>query len=157
MRRVTLVVGASAGGHANELDILLRAARGVWPIEPDVYVTTLQLAAVGFARHGKPVYVVGESDRRKPLQSVAVIARTFLLALKLRPRAVVTTGSMPLAIFCIWSKLLGAKIVWVDSVAQIEHMSLSGRVMRRIADLCLVQWPELTVQYAGVEYAGEVL
>jgi UDP-N-acetylglucosamine:LPS N-acetylglucosamine transferase len=157
MRRVTLVVGASAGGHANELIVLLRAAKGVWPIEPDVYVTTLQLAAAGFARQGRPVYVVGESDRRKPLQAVAVVARTLLLALRLRPRVVVTTGSMPLAIFCIWSKFFGAKIVWVDSVAQIEHMSASGRVMRRFADLCLVQWPELAARYSGVEYAGELL
>ena len=156
-RKATLVVGASAGGHANELDILLRAAKSVWPIQPDVYVTTLQLAASGFAKHGKPVFIVGESDRRKPLQSIAVIVRTFFLALKLRPQAVVTTGSMPLAIFCIWAKLFGAKIVWVDSVAQIEHMSSSGRVMRRFADLCLVQWPEVAAQYPGVEYAGEVL
>ena len=152
-----LVVGASAGGHANELEILLRAAHGIWPQEPEAYITTLQLAAAGFARHGKPVYVVGESDRGKPMQAVAVIARTFLLALRLRPRAVVTTGSMPLAIFCIWAKLFGAKIVWVDSIAQIEHLSLSGRVMRRVADLCLAQWPEVAAQYPGVEYAGEVM
>ena len=43
-----LVVGASAGGHANELLILLGAARGLWPAEPATYVTTMQLAAEGF-------------------------------------------------------------------------------------------------------------
>jgi UDP-N-acetylglucosamine:LPS N-acetylglucosamine transferase len=154
---VKLIVGASAGGHANELQILLEAARGVWPVEPAGYVTTMAITAQGFMKYGRPVHVIGESDRRKPLQAVAVLFRTLGVALRERPDAVVTTGSMPLAIFCIWCKLLGARIVWIDSVAQIDHMSLSGRLMRRVADLCLAQWPDVAARYAGVEYAGEVL
>jgi UDP-N-acetylglucosamine:LPS N-acetylglucosamine transferase len=156
-RAVKLMVGASAGGHANELQILLEAARGLWPFEPAGYVTTMEITAQGFIKYGKPVHVIGESDRRKPLQAVAVLWRTLRLALRERPDAVVTTGSMPLAIFCLWSKLLGARIVWIDSVAQIEHLSLSGRLMRRVADLCLAQWPDVAARYPNVEYAGEVL
>lgn len=155
--RKKLVVGASAGGHANELLLLLKAAEGLWPMTPSAYVTTLEITAQGFANRGAPVYVIGESDRRKPLQAVSVFFKCLLLAIRLRPLAVVTTGSMPLAIFCIWAKLLGAKVIWVDSVAQIDAMSVSGRVMRHIADLCLVQWPDLVDRYSGVEYAGEVL
>jgi UDP-N-acetylglucosamine:LPS N-acetylglucosamine transferase len=156
-RKLKLVVGASAGGHATELLILLDAARGIWPVEPSVYITTMRIAAEGFAKHGKPVHVIGECDRRKPLQAIAVLFRTLCLAILERPDAVVTTGSMPLAMFCVWAKLLGAKIVWIDSVAQIDEMSASGRLMRRIADLCLAQWPDVAARYADVEYAGEVL
>lgn len=152
-----LVAGASAGGHAAELNILLDAARGQWPVEVSVYVTTMQITADGFAKSGKPVYVVGECDRRKPLQALAVLLRTLLLAARLRPHAVVTTGSMPIALFCLWAKLFGAKIVWIDSVAQCDDMSASGKLMRRVADLCLVQWPDLAARISGVEYAGEVL
>lgn len=152
-----LVVGASAGGHANELALLLKAAKGNWPVEPAAYVTTLEITAQGFAVHGKPVHVIGESDRGKPLQATAVLWRAARLAWRVRPDAVVTTGSMPLAVFCIWAKLFGAKIVWIDSIAQIEAMSMSGQLMRHVADLCLVQWPDLVARYPGVEYAGEVL
>lgn len=152
-----LVVGASAGGHATELLILLDAARGMWPVEPAAYITTMQIAAAGFAQRGKPVHVIGECDRRKPLQALAVLFRTLWLAIKVRPDAVVTTGSMPLALFCLWAKLLGAKIVWIDSVAQCDEMSTSGKLMRRVADLCLVQWADLAARVGGVEYAGEVL
>ncbi|WP_298233753.1 hypothetical protein [uncultured Azohydromonas sp.] len=152
-----LVVGASAGGHANELQILLRHAQGLWPAQPAAYITTMEIAASGFDTGGRPVHVIGECDRRKPFQAVAVLGRTLGLAWKLRPDVVVTTGSMPLALFCIWSKLLGAKVVWIDSVAQIEALSVSGRLMRRVADLCLAQWPAVAARYRGVEYAGEVL
>lgn len=156
--QLKLVVGASAGGHANELLILLQAAKDLWPIKPQAYVTTMEITAQGFVKRGmQPAHVLGESDRRKPLQALAVGYRALRVAIHERPDIVITTGSMPLAIFCIWSKLLGAKIVWIDSVAQVEKMSTSGRVMRRIADLCLVQWPELPSKYPGVEYSGEVL
>ena len=157
LRNIRLVVGASAGGHANELELLLQAAKGAWPVEPAAFVTTMQITADGFARHGRPVHVIGEADRRKPIEAVGVLFRSLVLALKVRPTVVVTTGSMPLAVFCIWSKLLGARIVWIDSVAQIDHMSVSGQIMRRVADLCLVQWPDLVGKYSGVEYSGELL
>lgn len=152
-----LVVGASSGGHANELLLLLDAAQGIWPLEPAVYVTTMDITAQGFTRFGKPVHVIGEGDRRKPFRTLGVVFRALWLALRERPDIVVTTGSMPLAIFCIWSRLLGARIVWIDSVAQVDKMSLSGRVMARVANLCLVQWPDLAVGRPHVEYAGEVL
>jgi UDP-N-acetylglucosamine:LPS N-acetylglucosamine transferase len=151
------MVGASAGGHANELDILLDAAQGIWPAQPHAIVTTLQITAEGFRKRGCPVHVIGEADRRKPIEALRVLCRTFLLAARERPTVVVTTGSMPLAVFCIWAKLFGARIVWIDSVAQIEAMSASGRVMRHISDLCLVQWPDLVHRYPGVEYSGELL
>ena len=152
-----LVVGASAGGHANELIRLLDIAEGtVWP-EAAAYVTTLELTAEVFSRRGKAVHVIGESDRKKPLRAVAVLLRSFGLAARLRPDVVVTTGSMPLAVFAICAKLFGAKIVWIDSVAQIKDLSLSGKIMRHVADLCLAQWPEVAAKYPNVEYAGETL
>lgn len=151
-----LVAGASAGGHVNELLILLRAALKHWPVQPSAYVTTMQIAVKSFADTGKPVLVLGEGDRLKPAQSLLVVWRALRAAIRLRPDIVVTTGSMPLAMFCLWSRLLGAKIVWIDSVAQVEKMSLSGRIVRPFASLVLVQWPDLPPKYPGTEYAGEL-
>lgn len=155
-RTLRLVVGASAGGHVNELLTLLHAARGVWPMEPSAYVTTMQIAVRVFSDTGRPVLVLGEGDRTKPIRSVAVLFRALCAALRLRPDVVVTTGSMPLALFCFWSWMLGARVVWVDSVAQVERMSVSGRFARRFADLVLVQWPEVAAQTPGAEYVGEL-
>lgn len=155
-RPLRLVVGASAGGHVNELLILLAAAHGAWPVEPAAFVTTMDIAVKGFAAGDRPVHVLGEGDRLKPLRSLAVLWRALRSAWVLRPDVIVTTGSMPLALFCLWSRLLGARIVWIDSVAQVEKMSLSGRVVRPFADLSLVQWPEVAARTPGTEYAGEL-
>jgi UDP-N-acetylglucosamine:LPS N-acetylglucosamine transferase len=155
-KHLKLVAGASTGGHVNELLILLEAARAVWPQMPVAYITTMQIGVKSFASFGVPVYVLGEADRTKPLQSLMVFWRAFCTALVLRPDVVVTTGSMPLALFSLWAWLFGARIVWIDSVAQVERMSVSGRLAKRFASLCLVQWPEVSEKQSGVEYAGEL-
>ena len=58
---------------------------------------------------------------------------------------------------CFLGKLLGAKVIWIDSITNVERISLSGRMVRYISDLFLVQWPELAEQYENVEYVGEVI
>jgi hypothetical protein len=53
--------------------------------------------------------------------------------------------------------MYGAKVVWIDSVTNVERISLSGRMVRHIADLFLVQWPELASRYKRVEYVGAII
>jgi hypothetical protein len=58
---------------------------------------------------------------------------------------------------CFWGKLFGAKVIWLDSVANTEKLSMSGRMIRYFADLVLSQWPDVAAKYPNVEYAGEVI
>jgi hypothetical protein len=48
-------------------------------------------------------------------------------------------------------------VVWIDSITNVERISLSGRMVRRIADLFLVQWPDLVNRYEKVEFAGALI
>jgi len=155
-RKPVIAVGASAGGHTNELLPLLEHT-DLWPEPPSFYVTTLDILAEKYAARGGRTYVIGECDRRKLMDIPKVIWRSLRCAWRERPDAVVTTGSMPLALFCLWAKLLGAKIVWIDSIANTDGLSLSGRLVRRFADLCLTQWPQVAQRVRGVEYAGQLI
>lgn len=150
-----ICVGASAGGHMNELLKLLEASRS-WPQPPAFYVTTLEALAEKVAQLG-PVYIIGECNRQHPLKALGVLTRSVKVVLKERPDVVITTGSLPLAMVCLSAKLFGAKIVWIDSIANIERFSLSGRMMLPFADLFLTQWPELAQRHKNVEYAGAIV
>jgi UDP-N-acetylglucosamine:LPS N-acetylglucosamine transferase len=88
---------------------------------------------------------------------MGVIIRSFFIALKERPDVVITTGSMPLAFFCLFAKLFSAKIVWIDSIANIEQFSMSGRLVKTFADIFLTQWPDLTKNDEKAEYVGAIL
>jgi UDP-N-acetylglucosamine:LPS N-acetylglucosamine transferase len=154
-KTLRICVGASAGGHMNQLLKLLEASEN-WPQSPSFYVTTLEALAEKLAQKG-PVYVIGECNRLHPLKALQVFIRSLKIVMKERPDVVITTGSLPLAIVCLSAKLFGAKIVWIDSIANVERLSMSGQFTRHFADLLLTQWPELAGKYKNIEYAGAIV
>ena len=55
------------------------------------------------------------------------------------------------------AKLAGrSRTIWIDSIANTERMSLSGRMARPVADAWLVQWEHLS-RRGGPAYWGAVL
>ena len=155
MKPLKMCVGASAGGHMNQLLNLLEAS-GNWPQRPSFYITTLQQLAEKLEKLG-PTYVIGECNRLHPLMTIIIFLRSLKIVLKERPDVVITTGSLPLALVCLSAKLFGAKIIWIDSIANVEKLSMSGAMVRYFADLFITQWPELTKEYNNTEFAGTLL
>jgi UDP-N-acetylglucosamine:LPS N-acetylglucosamine transferase len=127
-----------------------------WPIRPSMYVTTMDIS-ISAVPAGATSYVIGECDRHQPVLALRTLLKSFLVYLKERPDVIITTGSLPLALFSLASKLFGAKIIWIDSISQIDRISVSGRLVKPFADLFFVQWPELAGRYEDVRYEGELI
>jgi hypothetical protein len=150
-----MIVGASAGGHMNQMLRLLENGAN-WPVPPHCLITTQPEVISSLSRYGT-VEVLGKCNHRHPVKSILVGIHALRLVLKHRPQVVVTTGSLPLALVCLWAKLGGARIVWIDSIANIYRFSMSGRLVYLFADLFLTQWPDLAQRFSKAEYAGELL
>ena len=153
---ITLCVGASAGGHLNQLIKLLELQES-WPVAPDLCVTTVSEVACKLQKRYAKTEVVGECNREVPLQIARVVLRTLVVALKYRPRVIISTGSLPIAILCLWGKLMGSRIVWIDSIANVRSLSMSGQMTYRFADLFIVQWEALKAKYPKATYVGQLL
>ena len=151
--KVALV--ASAGGHLSELLEIERAWRG----HEVFFVTTGRMVAGELEkRFGAPVHVVVEANRTHPLRMVRMLAQCVRIVLRERPDVVVSSGAAPGCLMCAAAKLLRrAKVVWLDSIANVARPSLSGRIVRAFADLFLVQWPHLARTGRRGEYCGEVV
>jgi len=151
-KRLLICLAASAGGHISQL---LKIAES-WDGHETFCVTTTEVMRDKLSRFGE-VYVVGECNREYPLRVLKVLMKCVKVAFVQKPDVVISTGAAAGCIMCILGKLRGAKIIWLDSITNVESMSLSGRMVRYVADLCLVQWPELVEKYKGVEYQGPVI
>lgn len=152
---MVVCVGASAGGHMNELLGMLEYS-GDWPVKPSIYITTQKVLAAKLEKKGK-THVVGEANRYHPLTALKIFFQGFRIMHVDKPDVIITTGSMPIAMICLVAKLYRKKVVWIDSIANTEQFSMSGRLMYRFADLFLTQWPELAERYPKAEYAGAIL
>jgi len=83
--------------------------------------------------------------------------RCLKIAARERPDIVISTGAAPGLLMCVLSKLFGGKILWLDSIANTERLSMSGRIIRPFADLILSQWSDVADKYKNVEFAGSVI
>jgi len=147
-------LAASSGGHLNQL----LATDAAWRRHDGFFVVTSDVSKAQLTRtYGRPVFVVGESNHRHPLRLVGVLLRCLKLLVRHRPDVVVSTGAAHGCLLCILARLMGARTVWIDSIANMRRLSLSGRLVRPFADLFLVQWPDLMARYPGTEYHGELV
>jgi len=143
---------ASAGGHLTQLLKL----SDCWKDREVFSVSTLDSAVQKIQEFGR-FYIIGECNREHPWQSLRVLKNCIRVIIKERPDVIVSTGAGPACLLCIVGKLLGAKIVWIDSIANVERLSMSGRIIRPLANLILSQWPEVAKKYKSVYYAGNLL
>lgn len=101
-------------------------------------------------------YTILDVSRLHKWSIFYTLAKLFLILLKERPDIVITTGSAPGMLTLRLGKLLGARTIWIDSIANVEEMSLSGRKAAGYADLWLTQWPHLAKE-DGPRYLGSIL
>lgn len=53
--------------------------------------------------------------------------------------------------------LLKTEIVFIESVARVKSLSLSGKIVYYLADVFLVQWPDLAKMYPATQYNGRLV
>ena len=146
----TILAIASGGGHWFQLMRL----RPAFENRNVCYMNTLEGLAEEF---GIPdAQVIPDCNRN----AFCAILRCSIVLLghmiRRRPDIVISTGALPGAIAITLGYLSGARTIWIDSVANAEEMSLSGKFAHRVADLCLSQW-EHVAEACGAEYAGAIL
>lgn len=146
----TILAVASAGGHWEQMVVLSESFRG----SAVTYATTVE----GLAdRAGlTDATLIRDCNRNQPLDCFVCTWQIFRLIQRVRPDFVVSTGAAPGLIALAIGKLFGAKAVWIDSVANSEQLSLSGKLARRFADLPLAQWKHVADR-SGVRYMGGIL
>ena len=151
-KKLRICLAASSGGHLTELLTLSEC----WKDHDVFYVTTVPVIQRNLRQSGE-VYVVGECNRQHPIRVLTVFWRCLKAVLKERPDVVISTGAAAGCMVCFLARGLGAKVIWLDSITNVERISLSGRMVRCVAGLFLVQWPELAAKYRNVEYLGTVI
>jgi UDP-N-acetylglucosamine:LPS N-acetylglucosamine transferase len=146
----TVLAISSGGGHWKQLMLLKPAWEGM----PVVYATVRaeNRKDVGDA----PFYVVPDGNVSTRWALIRMSLQILELVMRVRPHTVVSTGAAPGFFALFFGKLFGARTIWVDSIANADELSLSGRKVRRFADAWLTQWQHLSGPH-GPEYHGRVV
>jgi beta-1,4-N-acetylglucosaminyltransferase len=155
-----LLIALGEGGHTKEM-LTLRDMLGDdfeygYLIVQDDEVSETKI------RHPGPVYRVlrpRDKDHNLPRDVLKALYSGWqsLQALRtFRPQAVLSSGPSVAVPVCVWARLLGIQVIFVETGSRVTALSTTGRIMYRVAHLFFVQWPELVKRYPKAIYAGRL-
>lgn len=141
---------ASGGGHWVELLRVMSVFQ-----DADVHYVTVRDDYAGDVCGGG-FSTVRDATQWDPISATVLATQMFFLVRRVKPDIVISTGAAPGYFAVRFGKLFRARTIWIDSLANVEQLSKSGRLAGKFSDLWLTQWPELAREN-GPEYAGQVL
>jgi hypothetical protein len=145
-----LLAVSSGGGHWVQL---LRIKRAFEDCEV-TFVTVHESYRTQVPDH--KFYVVNDANRWTKFALLKSACQLAWIIWNEKPDIVVSTGAAPGYLALRFGRMMGARTIWLDSIANVEQLSMSGGRIGRCADLWLTQWPHLA-RPDGPHYIGSVL
>ena len=150
-RRAPRVIAiASGGGHWIQL-LRLRTAFADARV---TYVTVRK--AYHFDVPNEPFHVIRDASRWNKFGLVIQLLQIAWIMIRVRPDCVITTGAAPGYWAIRIGRLLGARTCWIDSIANVEAVSMAGSMAGPHCDLWLTQWKDRAAP-GGPLYRGNVI
>jgi len=146
---------SSHGGHLTELLRLMSAFKNhkvYLIVHKDDFTYNMRCDSI--SKYLIPVFF------RLPLLLVDMIIISIyeiFFLVKERPNVIISTGAEIAIPIFILSKMFGIKTIYIESMARLNDISTTGKILIRIADIFLVQWVGLTTKYKKAKYAGKIL
>jgi UDP-N-acetylglucosamine:LPS N-acetylglucosamine transferase len=101
------------------------------------------------------VHVYPDANKDTPLRLMLCILRMAWIVLRVRPDVVISTGAAGGFLAIRIARLMGARTMFIDSIANARELSISARLALGVADRVLSQWPRVA-ELTGAEYRGAV-
>lgn len=141
---------SSSGGHWEQL---LLIAKGIEANEKK-FVCTDKSQKHRVAPH--KFYNISDCNQKTPIKLAKCLFESLALLRSERPDIIISTGAAPGLMAIIAAKMLGCKkTIWIDSIANSEKISLSGKIATRIAARTYTQWAHLKSN--DIHYSGSTI
>ena len=154
MKKKVLFI-SSTGGHFNELMQLKPMFE-----KYDYHIITDKTNKDLVQQYEKKIYFLPYGTRSKIFSYIIkyfyLCMKTVFLYFKLRPKYIVTTGTHTAGPMCYLGKLFGSKIIYIETFANSNTKTVTGRLIYPIADLFIVQWKEMLKLYPKAVYGGSI-
>ncbi|MBA2877148.1 UDP-N-acetylglucosamine:LPS N-acetylglucosamine transferase [Anoxybacillus kamchatkensis] len=150
--RVCLI--SSTGGHLAQLLQLIPIVK-----KYEYFIVTEKSEMSMSLPKKHQTYFLMQQDRKNPFflfQFISNVFRSITILIKEKPDVVITTGAGAVIPTCLFGKMMGKKIVYIESFAKIHSPTLTGRVVYKFADRFYIQWEELREYYPKAKYRGVI-
>lgn len=149
--RLKICVACSPGGHLVEV-------RKLAPVyeKYDHFYFTFSGGVANEMKKTTRVRAIPNIVRRNPLSWIIGALLSAYIVIVERPDVIISTGAGIVVFLCVFAKLLGAKLIFVESMAKVERPTLTARFLYPFTDLFIVQWPGLLKYFPKAEFLGRL-
>ena len=143
-KEIKVCFAASSGGHYEQL-LMLRPLMDKY----DCFILTEETLYQASVSGIKTYYLkkVIHLDKGYYFQTFLNMFRSLKIFLKERPDVVISTGVMVTIPMCLFAKLFGRKVIYIESFAKVNSPTKTGRFLYRFADRFYVQWESMLSVY----------
>lgn len=151
----TFLFTSSTGGHLEELLMLEKLKN--YSIGKTILITEKSSSDIQYWQD--KCYFMPKMNRKEwksLIKYAGVFIKTIQIMFKENPDVIVSTGAMITFPCCIIGKILGKKIIYIETMANVHTKSMTGKMVYKFADIFIVQWESMLQLYPNAVYGGKI-
>ena len=155
MKKVMFI--SSMGGHLNELLMLDKLFN-----KYDYKIITEKNKSTKYLKNKykkKASYLIYCTKKTFILYPFVLILNSFISLfyfLMYRPDFVVTTGTHTAGPMCCIAHIFKKKVIYIETFANVNTKTATGKLVYKFADLFVVQWPQMLEVYPNAKCFGSI-
>lgn len=152
-RNVKICFAASSGGHYEQLMMLKPLME-----KYDSFVITEKTDYSAEVTGEKTYYMKQVNRREKDFiwRMIQNAWKSIVIYRKEKPDVVICTGVLAMIPICLISKLMGKKLIYIESFAKVTSPTETGQLLYKFADQFYVQWEPMLKFYPKAIYLGGI-
>ena len=143
---------SDCGGHLTQMLHLLEAFR-----DHEFFFITYFSPRDEDLKNIAPVHLLKAGEMNLYI-FVKAYFQAFNILLREKPDVLISTGAQIALPFFLWGKVMGKKLIFIESWSRVNKLSMTGQLLYPVVDEFFVQWPEMA-EIAGskAKYRGSVI
>lgn len=145
---------ASSGGHLRELSSLFRLTSDF----DSMLITERTNYAI--QTFDGPVCFVPQVNRKEllfPLKMLMMSIQELITLIRFKPDVLISTGALCAVPIIFFASKMETRIIYIESLARIKTLSLTGKFALKRADRFYVQWESLLRNVPSAHYEGKLV
>ncbi len=147
---VKVCIVSSCGGHLTEVRML----RSAYEDFPHFYVINDHVEELPEDMRGR-TYVIRHAER--DWRVLVNVYEAWHILRRERPAIMLSTGAGPAVPFALIARLLGIRVLFVETLTAVVRPSLTGRLVYPLAHRFFYQWPALRRWFPRARCVGTVI
>ena len=153
MKKVLFI--SSTGGHLSEmLQLKDMFNRYDYKIITEKTKSNLKLKKYYGNRISYLVYGTKDHKLSYPFKLLYNCFKSLYFYLKIHPDYVITTGAHTAGPMCLIAKLFGSRVIYIETFANINTKTITGKLLYPVSDKFIVQWDSMKKLYPNSIVGG---